>query len=237
MSKKMFLKKDMNYKYKKGFTLIEVLTAISIFSTVMIIIIGALLMLNNANKKAQALRAVVDNLNFAIEDMTRNIKTGSEYACGAKIERGTSGQWDTINMNEARDCVIRPNNNFYNSVVLKGSIIPGTNLTQCYLYYFLSEEGQPKKLKYATAAQNIGGKCFEQSIWTNVKPNNFISPEVLINDISFNIINPDMTVGSSFVQQPLVIINLSGEIDTAQYKFKTPFNIQTTVSQRNSVSL
>jgi prepilin-type N-terminal cleavage/methylation domain-containing protein len=66
----------------KGFTLIEMMVAVSIFIVVLTVSAGALLSIINANRKSQTLRTVMDNLNFAIEEMVRDIRRGTEYSCG-----------------------------------------------------------------------------------------------------------------------------------------------------------
>jgi len=65
-----------------GFTLIEMIVSVSLFTVVTFIAVGALLAITDANRKANAIRATMDNLNFAMESMARNIRTGSSYACG-----------------------------------------------------------------------------------------------------------------------------------------------------------
>ena len=66
---------------KKGFTLIEMLVSVSIFTLVMLIAVSAVFTIVASNKKAESLKSVMDNLNFALENMTRNIRTGSNYSC------------------------------------------------------------------------------------------------------------------------------------------------------------
>ena len=66
---------------KKGFTLIELMVSSAIFIIVMVIAIGAVLSIVDANRKAQSLNTVMTNLNFAVESMVRDINTGSNY-CG-----------------------------------------------------------------------------------------------------------------------------------------------------------
>jgi prepilin-type N-terminal cleavage/methylation domain-containing protein len=59
-----------------GFTLIEMMVAVSIFAIVVMISMTAILSVVDSNKKAQSLKSVMNNLNFALETMTRSIKTG-----------------------------------------------------------------------------------------------------------------------------------------------------------------
>ncbi len=65
---------------RAGFTLIELMVASSIFIIVMVISIGAVLSVVDANRKAQSLNDVMTNLNFAIESMTRDLREGSNYS-------------------------------------------------------------------------------------------------------------------------------------------------------------
>ena len=80
----MKLQKTKKYpflKVSRGFSLVEMLVAVALFSGVMLIAVGALLALVDANKKAQALNSVMNNLNFALENMSRNIRVGTTYHC------------------------------------------------------------------------------------------------------------------------------------------------------------
>ena len=67
----------------RGFTLIEVLVSTGIFTVVMVIALGALLAMVERDRKAQTLKTVINNLNFALDSMSRAIRTGEEYHCGS----------------------------------------------------------------------------------------------------------------------------------------------------------
>jgi len=75
------LKYKNKLKINLGFTLIEMIVAVSIFTVVVFIGIGALLSISDANRKSNSLRTVMDNLNFAMENMSRSIRTGDDYLC------------------------------------------------------------------------------------------------------------------------------------------------------------
>lgn len=66
---------------QRGFTLVELLVSLALFSIVMAISIGTLLSIIDANRKAQTMRTAIDNIHFAIESMARNIRTGYQYDC------------------------------------------------------------------------------------------------------------------------------------------------------------
>jgi prepilin-type N-terminal cleavage/methylation domain-containing protein len=67
----------------KGYSLIEVLVAIAIFSIVMIVAVGALVSIIDLNRKARTQKQALNNLNSAIESMTRTIRDGVEYHCAS----------------------------------------------------------------------------------------------------------------------------------------------------------
>ncbi len=67
----------------KGFTLIELLVSVAIFSIVMVMALGALLALSSADRRAETLKSGIDNLTFALDSMSRAIRTGSNYRCGS----------------------------------------------------------------------------------------------------------------------------------------------------------
>ena len=58
------------------------MTALSIFAVIMTISMGAILGVFNANRKSESLKTVMDNMNFALEAMAREIRFGKNYHCG-----------------------------------------------------------------------------------------------------------------------------------------------------------
>lgn len=64
-----------------GFTLIELMVAISIFMIIMTMAMGSLLITLDAKKKSEVLGFTMDNLNFAMESMTRSLRMGTNYDC------------------------------------------------------------------------------------------------------------------------------------------------------------
>lgn len=75
-------KKQKNKGFMSGFTLIELMVATTIFTIVMLVGVGSLVTSSNAAKSAQKLQIAVDNVNFAMESMTREIRMGTYYFSG-----------------------------------------------------------------------------------------------------------------------------------------------------------
>lgn len=64
---------------QKGFTLIEVMVAVSIFAIVITVGIGSLMTVNAGYRQAQLQRKAIDNVAFAMETMAREIRVGGQY--------------------------------------------------------------------------------------------------------------------------------------------------------------
>lgn len=62
--------------------------SVGVFTVVALIAAGALLAIADANRKAQAFKSVVNNLNFALESVARNLRTGSGYS-STGFQRGS----------------------------------------------------------------------------------------------------------------------------------------------------
>lgn len=79
-----FLKEK--FSTTRGFTLVEMLVSVAIFTVIIMVSVNTLLAMVDANKKAQSLRSVMNNLNAAVENMSRSIRVGRTYHCGDIID-------------------------------------------------------------------------------------------------------------------------------------------------------
>src|SRR3990167_8812616 len=101
--------RDTRYAIRdeRGFTLVELIVSIGLFSIVMLVSVGALLALTGANRKAQALQSVMNNLNIALDGMVRSIRMGSDYHCGTGVFIGT-GNLDDCSTSGGTRFVFKP---------------------------------------------------------------------------------------------------------------------------------
>jgi prepilin-type N-terminal cleavage/methylation domain-containing protein len=85
--------------HNQGFTLLEMLVAVFIFSIVATVAAGSIVSMIDANQKARSIKAVMNNLNLALEAMSRDIRFGQGYEtdpasctlsrpCSIKIKKG-----------------------------------------------------------------------------------------------------------------------------------------------------
>lgn len=72
-----------SHSKQKGFTLVELLVSVGLFSVVLTVTLGSILTIADSNKKARSLMSVMNNLNFAVDSITRSFKSG-------RIEAGTN---------------------------------------------------------------------------------------------------------------------------------------------------
>ncbi len=86
----------IHHSSKRGYTLLEMIVAVGIFSVVMLAATGAYLTLINLDRQARAMNDVVSNLTFAVDSMSRAVRTGTGYKCdnisgsGANCINGSS---------------------------------------------------------------------------------------------------------------------------------------------------
>jgi len=67
----------------RGYTLLELIVSIGLFSLVMVVVLVAYIALISNDRQARATNELTTSLSFAIESMMRNIRTGTNYSCGS----------------------------------------------------------------------------------------------------------------------------------------------------------
>lgn len=65
----------------RGFTLIEIIVSVGLFSLVMLVVTSAYLSIITIDKEARATNELVANLSFALDSMSRAVRTGTDYNC------------------------------------------------------------------------------------------------------------------------------------------------------------
>jgi prepilin-type N-terminal cleavage/methylation domain-containing protein len=202
-------------KNNQGFTLIETLVSLAIFAVVITMIVGSLLVLVSGNQRVQGEQAVVTNLTFALDSMTREIRTGTYYRCG-------SGTASTLfNTQEAdafgtNDCAGgNTSNHNYQGLSFRegGTSIVGAGSDR--IAYFFDRPSQ-------TIRRRIGNGAAES----------IVSSDIVITRAEFFVTGsaPLGASGTGNVDQPAVTITIEAT-DSTDVNAK-PFVMQTTVTQR-----
>jgi len=177
-----------------GFTLIEMMVAVALFSVVMTVSISALLSLVDANRKAQAMQSVMNNLNVSLDGMVRAVRMGTQYHCGC-ASSGTCNltviQGEDIS--DAKDCLgtgVDPNGEMLAFEPFGGDTSVDTNQ---WIYWF----------KGGRLYKSTDGGQTEVAI---------TAPEVYINSFRIYVKGAENTLYSnpSDRSQPLAIIVVEG---------------------------
>lgn len=86
----------MKNNHTCGYTLIELIVAVGLFALIMTLVSGAYIMMIGLTERAQNTATGIDNLSFALETMTRTIRTGTEYGSGDSIFSLTNANGDPV---------------------------------------------------------------------------------------------------------------------------------------------
>lgn len=206
-----------------GFTLIEMIVSLAVFSFVVTIAIGALLMLMTASKRLQGEQSVMTNLSFALDAMTREIRTGTFYYC-ASGNSNSSGSVFNANTNldttlgdQTNDCPNGASGNNFHGIAFKEGGNSITAASERILYYFDPDVGK--------IYRRVGGGPAES----------IVSSGIFIKDLEFVVTGTQKLINSSGnstgnVEQPTVTIYIQAS-ETNDVSAKS-YTLQTTVTQR-----
>ncbi|MEI6490235.1 MAG: type II secretion system protein [bacterium] len=194
-----------NISNKKAFTLIEVVVAVGLFSVVMMVALAIILSVVDNNKKVHSVNVVVDNLNFSIDSMVRDIKTGKFYQCGTS---------PTINIGGGSGCVST-------AITLVSTLYGKDKIVQ---YEF--REDLKKIFKSSCDILTTSGGS-TQVVGTGCTiPTELTSSEITITAVNF-VVNP----GRPGISQPTVFVLIKGT-SAINPTEASDFTIQTLISQR-----
>lgn len=73
------------FRLKKGFTLIEVLVSMGVFTIIMVMIAGTISSMMAARISARNTRVALDNVSTAIEYIIREVRSGGTYHCNISV--------------------------------------------------------------------------------------------------------------------------------------------------------
>jgi prepilin-type N-terminal cleavage/methylation domain-containing protein len=193
-----------NFSGKAGFTLIEMMVAVFVFSIVMTLATGAIFNVVAANKSSQAIKSVMDNLNSALDSMSRDIRYGTIYNCG-----NTS-----VDFSEPASCTEgASNDNIFAFVAKPTADNPAGDHV---IYEFLENQSSDHSGSiYKCIGSTLPGNC---DLMT--------APEVHIQNLHFYVQGASELVS----QQPQVLISISGYAMAGSNE--SYFNIETMIDQR-----
>lgn len=196
-------------KAPHGFSLIEVLVSLSLFTIVMTICIGVLMVLIEANGRSQNTQAVMTNITFALDSITREIRTGTDYYCG----NWASGSFPTSSGSDTRDCEDGLALSFNEG---GNSLTEGASSRRIALR--LADGALQRRLGNGDGDSNVN----EAADWSPLT-----SPNIRITELRLYVTGA--TRGD--LESPTVTLYVEGIADEGEVE-ETTFNIQTSVVQQ-----
>jgi prepilin-type N-terminal cleavage/methylation domain-containing protein len=195
-------------RQQEGFTLIEMIISLGIFTVVALVAVGALLKVLDANTKAITFKTTINNMNFALESMSREMRVGKTYHCndGSTMPPNPLTTSDNCPVSYDSDWLIAFNSS-------KQCAAPNENQNIIYAYRYISSEQTVQK-----AQQN--SNC--STAITSSSFQDLISRDVLVTDSLVFVVNTGQPRAFFWFK------GYNGEKD----RERTSFLLQTTVSQR-----
>ena len=211
-----------------GFTLIEIIISLAVFSVVITMAVGALLILIGTSEQLRGEQSVMTNLTFAVDSMTREIRTGTDYFCDSRPNTSASHPGGIDNMfddatdlndeldGEVLDCPDgKSSDHSLHGIAFRegGDSITGTSDSHI-LYYFNEADGRIYRRVGDGASQSI------------------VSSGIFIEEADFVVTGTEPLTGSGggTLDQPTVTIYI--EVRESDDPAGKPFYMQTTITQR-----
>ncbi|NVN97286.1 hypothetical protein HXX01_03605 [Candidatus Nomurabacteria bacterium] len=189
-----------------GFTLVELMVATTLFTIIMLMGVGSLVISSNSAKSAQKLRISVDNVNFAMESIARDLRMGTNYYCNTDDLYSL-----TSDIPRTNDC-----NNGGNVIEFNSPVVQSTGETHRIAYF---KSKRPDGTSYTLKRCEIATGCAD-----------IVSNDVNINELKFYV------KGSAIDDkiQPMAQILIKGTVTIKNKNLVKSFSLQTMASQRSA---
>ncbi len=197
-----------DHKKIKGFTLVEMMVAVFVFSVVMVLATGAIFSIVNAYKTSQALKSALDNLSSALDTISRSARYGYNFHCGSNVNSSNNPSCSEGGIDDQTFAFVDRNNiKTVYSLIIDDSNARTGYIGQCIIVN--------------------GGDCSDVS--TNAD-NDYIrltAPEVRIKYMHFYV----QGASSGENTQPEMLMTIAGYANSGNAS--STFNIETMIDQRN----
>lgn len=194
------------------------LVSISIFAVVVTMAIGTLLVLIDANGRAQSMQLVMTNLTFALDSMTREIRTGYNWSCGTYSGSGAPA---VPNDTAVDDCSGAGGN--YLSIIESGESLTGGLGSKRVTYWFDSAS--------STIKRKLGNASDAAEEWVPL-----VGSDIIIDDVRIVVTGTQRQGSTGNIVQPTATFYIKGKAgvtaaQTSGVQIRN-FDLQTTVTQR-----
>ena len=212
---------------ERGFTLIEMIVSLGVFSVVVTTAVSAMLVLISTNQQLQSEQSVMTNLAFALDTMTREIRTGYYYYCDSEANYSSSGPNNIFNNSNNHENIVDrnvqdcPNGRSPSTDNLQGisfyeggSSITGETGARRIMYFFDGTDPDNK-----TIMRRVG----------NTEAQSIVSSGLVIVNAEF-VVTGSEDLDNGDAEQPTVTVYIEAQ-DRSDPTAKSYF-LQTTITQR-----
>ncbi len=212
-----------NTNHNQGFSLIEMIVALGIFSIVVTTAVGSLIVVINNNQKLQAEQSAMTNLAFALDSMTREIRMGYNYYCDSQSSLTSGGPNNIFNKDNNPESILgdgvndcpdsHPNGHTVHGVSFYegGDSLTGVTSKRITYYY----DATNKKIM-----RRVGNDDAES----------VMSSGIDITSARFYVTGSDTLESANNTEQPTVTIQI--EARSSKNVTGKIYYLQTTVAQR-----
>lgn len=224
----IFFSSENKNMAQKGFTLVEMLVVLGLFSFIMTLATSVLYSTQAVNVKLSETQVVLDNVSVSLETMTRDIRYGSDFHCADTVPDTTISTSYQLRRNCSYDNV---GANHGGRVLILKPVDAATS-TDRVAYY---------------ASTTPTGMVIEKDEYFYGKPKatyQITADDVRIKSLVFYVTGASSTVlakdefdveipGTNDYIQPLITLMINGEtVPLKESATPTPFVVQTSISSR-----
>jgi prepilin-type N-terminal cleavage/methylation domain-containing protein len=191
---------------ERGFTLVETLVSLALFTVIATMSVGTLLILISGNSRVTSEQSVLTSLSFALDSMTREIRTGTEYYCGSVAEVTNAAVYNDATA--VQNCI---NGNVAFSFREAGESITGGTGARRIAYYYQND----------TLWRKVGAATAEPVV-TN---------DVAVRDVRFTVTGVTPLGTSTDMTQPTVSLLLVAQASSSDSN--KSFTLESTITQRS----
>lgn len=202
-------------KYKKvitsGFTLVELMISVAVFSMAVVVGVGALYSAQQINIKLQSTHIIMDSVNLSLEVMTRNMRYGSSFYCVDDTQIDSAGDIPASSHNCIYDPILISSGG--RKIVFK----PVNGGVNDRIAYYLDNN------KHLIESISVNGGAFTSK--------QISSDDIVIDNLRFYVTGANNAPQDT--DQPMITVILSGKTKWAQKAQQVGFVLQSSVTSRN----
>ena len=209
-----------------GFTLLEMLISLAIFTVVAVFAVGALVRITGLNRQSQTLQSSMNNLGFALETLSREVRVGSKYYCNVAPNINASGiNWSNLGTAQC-NATVNPATSqdlFFAFLSSRTAVDGGGKLCRLVTVYRFMPYMQGSNNQFWYLKKGIQTSCGQ-----TLADSDFAS---VLDDGRMSLTGYQLGVYKSSPNYSWVFLRLTG-YSGVRLQDQNPFDIQTSISER-----